>query len=42
MIGLDIFDFSSETAEWNSMKLDKKQDQDLNVHYHVCIVQADQ
>ena len=28
------FDFSSETAEWNSTKFDKKQD--LNVLYKVC------
>ena len=33
-----IFDFSSETAEWNSMKLDKKQD--LNVLYQVCVFRA--
>ena len=31
LIGWDIFDFSSETAERNSMKLDRKQD--LNVFY---------
>ena len=35
LIGWDIFDFSSETAERNSTKLDRKQD--LNVLYHVCI-----
>ena len=35
-----IFDFSSETAEQNSMKLDRKQD--LNVLYQVCIFRADQ
>ena len=35
LIGWDIFDFSSETAERNSTKLDKKQD--LNVLYQVCI-----
>ena len=29
LISWDIFDFSSETAEWNSLKLDMKQD--LNV-----------
>ena len=34
LIGWDIFDFSSETAEWNSTKLDRKQD--LNVLYQVC------
>ena len=27
LIGWDIFDFSSETAEWNSTKLDRKQGQ---------------
>ena len=40
LIGWDIFDFSSETAERNSMKLDRKQD--LNVLYQVCVFQADQ
>ena len=39
LIGRDIFDFSSETAEQNSMKLDRKQD--LNVLYQVCVFQAD-
>ena len=39
LIGWDIFDFSSETAEWNSTKLDRKQD--LNVVYQVCIFRAD-
>ena len=34
-----IFDFSSETAEQNSTKLDRKQD--LNVLYQVCIFRAD-
>ena len=34
-----IFDFSSETAEWNSTKLDRKQD--LNVLYKVCVFRAD-
>ena len=34
-----IFDFSSETAERNSMKLDRKQD--LNVLYKVCVFRAD-
>ena len=34
-----IFNFSSETAEWNSMKLDSKQD--LNVLYQVCVFRAD-
>ena len=39
LIGRDIFDFSSETAEWNSMKLDRKQD--LNALYQVCVFRAD-
>ena len=39
LIGWDIFDFSSETAEWNSTKLDRKQD--LNVLYQVCVFWAD-
>ena len=39
LIGWDIFDFSSETAERNSTKLDRKQD--LNVLYQVCVVWAD-
>ena len=39
LIGWDIFDFSSETAEWNSTKLDNKQD--LNVLYQVCVFRAD-
>ena len=39
LIGWDIFDFSSETAERNSMKLDRKQD--LNVLYQVCVFQVD-
>ena len=39
LIGWDIFDFSSETAEQNSTKLDSKQD--LNVLYHVCVFRAD-
>ena len=34
-----IFDFFSETAEWNSTKLDRKQD--LNVLYQVCVFRAD-
>ena len=34
-----IFDFSSETAEQNSTKLDRKQD--LNVLYQVCVFRAD-
>ena len=39
LIGWDIFDFSSETAERNSKKLDRKQD--LNVLYQVCVFRAD-
>ena len=40
LIGWDIFDFFSETAERNSKKLDRKQD--LNVLYQVCVLLADQ
>ena len=39
LIGWDIFDFSSKTAERNSTKLDRKQD--LNALYQVCVFQAD-
>ena len=39
LIGWDIFDFSFETAEWNSTKLDRKQD--LNVLDQVCVFVAD-
>ena len=39
LIGWDIFDFSAETAERNSTKLDRKQD--LNVLYQVCVFRAD-
>ena len=39
LIGWDIFDFSSETAEQNSRKLYRKQD--LNVLYQVCVLRAD-
>ena len=39
LIGRDIFDFSSETAEPNSTKLDRKQD--LMALYHVCVFRAD-
>ena len=39
LIGWDIFDFSSETAERNSTKLDRKQD--LNVLYQVCVFRTD-
>ena len=35
LIGWDIFNFSSETAEQNSTKLDRKQD--VNVLYQVCV-----
>ena len=38
LIGWDIFDFFSETAEQNSRKLDRKQD--LNVLYQVCVFRA--
>ena len=38
LIGWDIFDFFSETAERNSTKLDRKQD--LNVLYQVCVFRA--
>ena len=40
LIGWDIFNFSSETAERNSTKLDRKQD--LNVLYQVCVFRVDQ
>ena len=40
LIGWDIFDLSSETAEWNSTKLDRKQE--LNVLYQVCVFRANQ
>ena len=40
LIGWDIFVFSSEHAERNSTKLDRKQD--LNVFYQVCVYRADQ
>ena len=39
LIGWDIFDFSSVTAERNSTKLDRKQD--LNALYQVCVFRAD-
>ena len=39
LIGWDIFDFSSETAEQNSTKLYRKQD--LHVLYQVCVFWAD-
>ena len=40
LIGWDIFDFSSETAERNSKKLHRMED--LNVLYQVCVFRADQ
>ena len=39
LIGWDILDFSSETTEWNSTKLDRKQDR--NVLYQICVFRAD-
>ena len=39
LIGWDIFDFSPETAERISTKLDRKQD--FNVLYKVCVFRAD-
>ena len=39
LIGWDILDFSSETTEGNSTKLDRKED--LNVLYQVCVFRAD-
>ena len=39
LIGWDILDFLSETAEGNSTKLDRKQD--LNALYQVCVFRAD-
>ena len=39
VVNFHIFDFSSETAEQNSTKLDRKQD--LNVLYEVCVFRAD-
>ena len=39
LIGWDIFDFSSETAERNSTKDVRKQD--LNFLYQVCVFRAD-
>ena len=40
LIGWDIFTFSSETAERNSTKLDRKQD--INILYQVCVFRADE
>ena len=39
LIGWDIFDFSFETVEQNSTKLDRKKD--FNVLYQVCVFWAD-
>ena len=39
-IGWHIFDFSSETTEQNSTKVDMKQG--LNIFYQVCVFVADQ
>ena len=39
LIGWDIFDFSFESTERNSTKLDRMQD--LNVLYQVCVFRAD-
>ena len=41
LIGWDIFDFSSETSERNSMKLYRYRKQDLNALYQVCVFRAD-
>ena len=38
-VNFHIFVFSSETTEWNSTKLDRKQD--LNALYQVCVFRAD-
>ena len=40
LIGWDIFDFSSETAEWNSTRPNRKQDH--NILYQVCVFRANQ
>ena len=40
LIGWDIFDFSFETTEGNSTKLERKQD--LNVPYQDCVFRGDQ
>ena len=40
MICWDISNFSSETAEYNSTKLNRKQD--LNILYQACVFRADQ
>ena len=39
LIDWGIFDFTPETTEWNSTKLDRKQD--LNVLYQICVFRAD-
>ena len=41
LIGWDIFDFSSETAEENSTKLDRKQDLNVLYLYQVCVIRSD-
>ena len=38
LLTFHIFNFFSETTEWNSTKLDRKQD--LNVLYQVCVFRA--
>ena len=40
LIGWGIFDFFSEATEWNSTKLDRKQDVTYNVLYQVCVFPA--
>ena len=40
LISWEMFDISSETAEWNSTKLDRQHDR--NMLYKVCVFQADQ
>ena len=40
LIGWDIFNVSSETTEWNSMKLDRKQDP--HVLFQDCVFRAEQ
>ena len=41
MMGWNIFVFSSETAKWNSTKLDRKQGLICNVLYQVSVFRAD-
>ena len=40
LICWDIFDFSSETIEWNSTKLDRKQDLNSLLVYQNCVSRA--